>query len=89
MYAECFLPSSFEVFMLHKIGKLKRYLINITGERNVPDTREQTFASIINDYGSMISGICFSFAADENDVADIRQDILLNIWRGLATYNGT
>lgn len=89
MYADCLLPSSFEVYLLRKIWKLKRFLMSIAGVRDVHDSREHTFASIINDYGSMISGICFSFAADENDVADLRQDILLNIWRGLATYNGT
>ncbi|MDE6273154.1 MAG: sigma-70 family RNA polymerase sigma factor [Muribaculaceae bacterium] len=49
-------------------------------------SREERFATVVRDYGSMISGICFSFSSDSQDAADLRQDILLNIWKGLATY---
>lgn len=87
MEIACRLP--FESFPCRIGRKLKIFLMNAIGIERTSQSREQMFASIISDYGSMISGICFSFAIDRNDVADLRQDILLNIWRGLATYKET
>lgn len=50
--------------------------------------REETFASIIKNHGNIISGICFSYSSNGEDMKDLRQDILLNIWKGLATFRG-
>ncbi len=65
---------------------LRVWLMGVAEGLGFSSRREERFAEVIRDYGSMISGICFSFSADKQDAADLRQDILLNIWKGLATY---
>lgn len=79
----------FHTFFSWIKGKFKIYLMTADMADIAPEIREEMFISIINNYGNMISGICFSFANDKNDVADLRQDILLNIWRGLPTFRET
>ncbi|MDE7159809.1 MAG: sigma-70 family RNA polymerase sigma factor [Muribaculaceae bacterium] len=49
-------------------------------------TREKRFADLIHEYSGTISGICLSYAADTEDFQDLRQDIMLNIWKGLPTF---
>ena len=50
--------------------------------------REQRFREVMEEYGSVISGICFSYASDTDDLKDLRQDIMINIWKGLKSYRG-
>ncbi|MDE6835922.1 MAG: sigma-70 family RNA polymerase sigma factor [Muribaculaceae bacterium] len=50
--------------------------------------KEREFADILRDYGNMISGICFSYADNAEDIKDLRQDILINIWKGLNSFRG-
>ncbi|MDE5807886.1 MAG: sigma-70 family RNA polymerase sigma factor, partial [Muribaculaceae bacterium] len=54
----------------------------------VAESREKRFASIIQEYGSVISGICFSYATNADDLQDLRQDIMINIWKGLESFRG-
>lgn len=46
----------------------------------------ERFNSLISTYGALISRICFSYATDGEDYKDLRQDVMLNIWRGLSTF---
>ena len=39
-------------------------------------------------YNALITKICFYFASSSSDFDDLRQDVLLNLWRGLQTYRG-
>ncbi len=39
-------------------------------------------------YGDTINGICYSFAGREREFADLRQDALVNLWRGLRSFRG-
>lgn len=50
--------------------------------------REQRFARLVNDYGALISRVCFSYSSSTDDFNDLRQDVLINIWNGLKTYRG-
>lgn len=47
---------------------------------------QQQFEAMMAEHGALISRICFSYAADGDDFRDLRQDVLLNIWRGLPRY---
>ena len=51
--------------------------------------RERHFADVMKEYSSVISGICFSYATNAEDLKDLRQDIMLNIWKGLPYYPWT
>lgn len=52
--------------------------------------REHVFFDVTERYGRLIAGICLSFAESKEDFEDLRQDVLLNIWRGLRNFrNGS
>lgn len=56
------------------------------------DTREvslqQQFEQLITTHSGLISRICFSYAENGDDYQDLRQDVLINIWKGLANFRG-
>ncbi|MDE6337905.1 MAG: RNA polymerase sigma factor [Muribaculaceae bacterium] len=57
---------------------------------DVEKTRElqRQFEALIATHSTLISRICFSYAADSEDYNDLRQDVLINIWKGIATFRG-
>lgn len=71
--------------LVERVGMLFAML---TGEKENNRDREQRFASILRDYGSVISGVCFAYANNADDLKDLRQDIMLNIWKGIASFRG-
>ncbi|MBD5309565.1 MAG: sigma-70 family RNA polymerase sigma factor [Bacteroides sp.] len=50
--------------------------------------REEKFAAILKHHGNIISSVCFAYSNDAEELKDLRQDILLNIWKGLPRYRG-
>lgn len=50
--------------------------------------KEQIFNEISKNYGNMISRICFGYSRTPDELADLRQDSMLNIWQGLEKYRG-
>lgn len=46
------------------------------------------FETLLRSHGDLISRLCFSYAVDGDDYQDLRQDALLNIWKGLAGFRG-
>ena len=48
--------------------------------------REHVFFDVTERHGRLIAGICLSFAESKEDFEDLRQDVLLNIWRGLRNF---
>lgn len=49
---------------------------------------EATFHQTVSKYADTISGICFSFARNPAEYEDLRQDALINIWRGIGNFRG-
>lgn len=43
---------------------------------------------LIGRYNALITKICFYFTSNSSDFDDLRQDVLLNLWRGLHTFRG-
>lgn len=52
------------------------------------DTLRLSFESLTAKHGALISRICFSYAKDADDYKDLRQDVLLNIWKGFHNFRG-
>lgn len=50
--------------------------------------RQQQFKQLITTHGALISRICFSYASNGDDYQDLRQDVLINIWKGLTAFRG-
>lgn len=43
--------------------------------------------AITRDQGNLIASICLSFANSKEEFEDLRQDTMLNIWRGLGNFH--
>lgn len=54
----------------------------------VDSAQEARFLSLIRQEESTISAICFSYSCSIAEYDDLRQDALLNIWRGMAGFKG-
>lgn len=48
--------------------------------------REREFLTVVGRYADIIDRICRSFAFSDDDYSDLRQDTLVNIWKGLNGY---
>ncbi|HEX8194195.1 MAG TPA: RNA polymerase sigma factor [Allosphingosinicella sp.] len=51
-------------------------------------SRGVDFEKVIRDYAGLIGRITRSFEANEQDREDLRQDILLALWRALPSFRG-
>lgn len=49
---------------------------------------EQEFRKVITRESATISKICFSYSGSVAEFDDLRQDALINIWRGMQTFRG-
>lgn len=49
---------------------------------------EKRFLELIQQEDAVISAICFSYSGSVAEYDDLRQDALVNIWRGLPTFKG-
>ena len=70
------------------VEKIYRSLMAAISGTEKERTREREFERIMQEYGHVISGICFSFSSDGEDIKDLRQDIMINIWKGLSHFRG-
>ena len=52
------------------------------------DNLELDFARIIREHKGTIYTVCYMFSKDEEEVADLFQDILINLWKGFAKFRG-
>lgn len=57
------------------------------GKRSLP-VLEQEFKAIISRENATISKICFSYSCSAAEFDDLRQDALINIWRGMRNFRG-
>ena len=52
------------------------------------DSLELDFARIVREHKGTIYTVCYMFSKNEEEVADIFQDILVNLWNGFARFRG-
>lgn len=52
------------------------------------ETKQDNFESLVRTYKDTIYTVCYMFSKDEDTVADLFQETLINIWRGLNTFSG-
>lgn len=48
---------------------------------------EKEFARIVRANKSTIYMVCYMFSSDEDEVADLFQEVLIRVWRGLPSFN--
>lgn len=48
---------------------------------------EKEFARMVRANKSTIYMVCYMFSSDEDEVADLFQEVLIRVWRGLPSFN--
>lgn len=49
---------------------------------------EIEFAQIVREHKGTIYTVCYMFSNNEDDVADLYQEILVNLWKGFTKFRG-
>ena len=49
---------------------------------------EVDFTKIVREHKGTIYTVCYMFSKDEDEVADLFQDILVNLWKGFESFRG-
>lgn len=52
------------------------------------ESLEQNFAKIVREHKGTIYTVCYMFSKNEEEVADLFQDILINLWNGFQKFRG-
>ena len=51
--------------------------------------REQEYLAFIEENKRIIYKVCYLYAADEEEMKDLRQEVLINLWKGYPQFKGT
>lgn len=49
---------------------------------------ERQFAKLVNEQKNTIYTVCYMFSNDEDEVADLFEDVLINLWKGFSSFEG-
>ncbi|MDE5745315.1 MAG: sigma-70 family RNA polymerase sigma factor [Paramuribaculum sp.] len=61
----------------------------ITGnDKSACSDSEERFMRLISAHSGIINSICYSYARNSFEFDDLRQDVLVNLWRGLDSFRG-
>ena len=52
------------------------------------DPLEQKFTKMVNEQKSTIYTVCYMFSKDSDEVGDLFQEILVNLWKGFPSFEG-
>lgn len=52
------------------------------------ESLERDFAQIVRLNKDTVYTVCYMFSKDEDEVADLFQEILINLWKGFAKFRG-
>lgn len=52
------------------------------------DNSEQLFSNIVREHKSTIYTVCYMFSKDNDEVADLFQEILIKLWKGFQSFEG-
>ena len=52
------------------------------------DNKERLFAQMIREHKGTIYTVCYMFSKDQDEVNDLFQEVLVNLWRGYADFEG-
>lgn len=52
------------------------------------DPKEQKFEKLVKDHKNVIYTVCYMFSKDTDEINDLFQNILINLWNGFENYRG-
>ncbi|MCF0163833.1 MAG: sigma-70 family RNA polymerase sigma factor, partial [Bacteroidales bacterium] len=50
------------------------------------NNKEEDFSRIVKENKGTIYTVCFMFSKDRNEVDDLFQDVLVNLWKGYQSF---
>ena len=50
--------------------------------------QERDFATMVRDHKSTIYTVCYMFSKDQDEVNDLFQEVLINLWKGYDSFEG-
>lgn len=50
--------------------------------------QERLFSQTVNKHKSTIYNVCYMFSKDQEEVADLFQEVLINLWKGFSQFEG-
>lgn len=59
---------------------------SVVSSRKTERSNRLAFEDIVRENDSLIHRICFYYSCSEEEYQDLRQDILINIWRGIGEF---
>lgn len=65
-------------------GKLMRLI----GKKNKKTMEEKEFEKIVREHKNTIYTVCFMFSKDADEVNDLFQETLINLWQGFKGFKG-
>ena len=57
-------------------------------EKEKMKTLETAFAQMVKEHKNTIYTVCFMFSKDSDEVNDLFQEVLINLWQGFASFEG-
>ena len=60
--------------------------MQMTAERNTE--RQKQFLAIANDYKNVVAKVCSIYASADVPFADLYQEVLINLWAGIDSFQG-
>ena len=52
------------------------------------DALEQQFSQMVREHKTTIYTVCYMFSKDEDEVNDLFQEVLINLWKGFEGFKG-
>ena len=53
------------------------------------EDKDREFSQLIDRYDKLIAKVCYFYAVDADDFYDLRQESLINLWRGFDSFRGS
>ncbi len=53
------------------------------------EDKDREFSELIDKYERLIAKVCYFYAVDVDDFNDLRQESLINLWRGFGSFRGS
>lgn len=53
-----------------------------------PNDSEKEFERLVTEHRTTIYTVCYMFSKDADEVADLFQEVLVNLWRGMSGFEG-
>ena len=52
------------------------------------ETKEMEFTQVVKEHKSTIYTVCYMFSKDQDEVNDLFQEVLMNLWKGFDSFEG-